>query len=420
MVSLACQSLSGTGTARPTRTPTPRGIISTPLSSSATQSRYKRIFNRIWNLVDDKYIYTDYRGVDWDAVHDEYAPKVAAARNNAEFWFLMKEMIALLDDNHSGYLTPDEVEFEEQEREGNLDYVGIGVYITIPFDKDYGVILFTFPDSPAEKAGLLPHDRILSIDGSIACCNPDGSDNLDNLQGPANSRVEIVMQSPGEITHTITITRDRIHSQLPVPAQRISTPKGDVGYLLVPTLYDNGIAERARQSLQGLMDEGPLVGLIVDMRINGGGAYTELSDMLSLFTEGTLGSFDTREVQGESTLDITANPVGPSQTLPLALLIGRNTESYAEVFSGSLQDIQRAYVIGEPSAGNVESIYPYDLEDGSRLWLAQETFVPPSGNRWEGRGVQPDLEIPGAWEDFSATNDPQLNAALEWLQKQIK
>jgi carboxyl-terminal processing protease len=161
------------------------------------------------------------------------------------------------------------------------------------------------------------------------------------------------------------------------------------------------------------MAEGEVDGLILNMRINGGGLYTVLEDTLSIFTEGALGGFVSRDA--ERPLAVKARPVGASLDLPLVILMGRETVSFAELFGGVLQESGRADVVGRTTDGNVEILWQTDFEDGSRAWIASEIFRPPSGADWEESGIVPDLEISLNWDEFTAENDQQLQAALEWL-----
>jgi carboxyl-terminal processing protease len=80
-----------------------------------------------------------------------------------------------------------------------------------------------------------------------------------------------------------------------------------------------------------------------------------------------------------------------------------------------LREAGRARIVGRTTLGNVEIVYGYDFEDGSRAWIAQETFRPPSGVDWEQTGIVPDVEVPLDWDEFTAEDDPQLDAALELL-----
>jgi len=406
---LACQTVARLW--EPTSTVTP-----SPTAVSPAQARHQAIFERVWTLVKENYVYADYNGVDWDAVYAEFAPRVAAAEDDEAFWKLMAEMIERLGDDHSVFVDPQGVAEEDRQAEGNLDYVGIGIYLDPPHDgRDYAVVLMVFPDSPAEQSGLQPHERILEVAGIPV------RDNLDGLLGPVGTTVTATVQKPGEAPRVLTFTRARIQTRLPIPHHVIPTPEGEVAYLLIPTLVDETIGQRTRELLASLAQEHELRGLILDLRINGGGTYQVLEELLSTFTAGKMGSF-VRRGGTSQVLMIQANPVpGLPPDLPLVILVGPETVSFAEVLSGSLQAVGRAYLIGLPTAGNVEAIYPYDLEDGSRLWLAEESFVPVTGERWEGRGVQPDERVEQAWEDFSSDEeDLALQTALRYLQEVMR
>jgi C-terminal processing protease CtpA/Prc len=97
------------------------------------------------------------------------------------------------------------------------------------------------------------------------------------------------------------------------------------------------------------------------------------------------------------------------------LLVDQGTESYAEVMSASIQEKGRAKVVGVTTAGNTETIYAYNLEDGSRLWCAQEGFKLLDGTNLEGRGVIPDVTVNVDWTAFQEGDDPQILKAVDLL-----
>jgi len=397
---------SATSTVAP---PTPTATALPTFTNEAT-ARQLRVFTRVWESVRDTYVYPDFNGLDWDAVYRRYRPRIESGLTDEAFYQAMREMIDELGDDHSVFYSPEEVAEEEAELSGQFDYVGIGIYVVTLLDEGYAVLLQVFPGSPAERAGLRPHDRLLVVDG-LPVVDADGVDQLDRLVGPAGSQVRLMVQTPGQEPRELVVRRARIEGQLPVEAYRL--PGTQVGYLSIPTFWDDTIATRVRRALEDLLAEGDLEGLIVDMRINGGGVITALKDTLSIFAAGELGTFVSREA--ERPLVVEADPVGNSQELPLVVLVGRETESFGEVFSGVLQERGRARVVGRTTDGNVETLWQVDLEDGSRAWIASETFRPPSGADWEVSGIIPDLEILLDWDEFTVENDPQLEAALELL-----
>ena len=266
LLSLACQTLMPTGTPNghtvtfptptvaPAATATDDAVLVIP--DPELVKVHRRIFRRVWSTVDRYYVYADFNGVDWDAVKDEFEPLVESSPDDGTFWLLMQSMIDRLDDRHSAYLSPQEVIEEDKSASGDLDYVGIGILVAVPEDADYAVILFPLPGSPAEEAGIRQHDRILTIEGQAACCNSNGSDNLELIRGPAGTAVQLVVQQPGDLEREIEVGRVRIQSQLPVISRRIDYQGRTIGYLMIPTLWDETIAERSREALQALVDDG--------------------------------------------------------------------------------------------------------------------------------------------------------------------
>jgi carboxyl-terminal processing protease len=101
------------------------------------------------------------------------------------------------------------------------------------------------------------------------------------------------------------------------------------------------------------------------------------------------------------------------------VLVGPNTVSFGEIFSGILKDQGRATLIGETTEGNVEILWGYNFEDGSRAWIAHDTFEPVNHPEWdwEHDGIIVDIEVPADWDEFTFQTDPAIQAALEHLNQ---
>ncbi len=216
----------------------------------------------------------------------------------------------------------------------------------------------------------------------------------------------------------VNITRHRISGEVPVVYEVITTPEGKrIGYILLVTFEDSTVDEQAALALSLMTVDAPLDGLILDNRMNGGGSSTVLEPMLGFFAGGDLGTFFSRHQ--EHPLQIRLNNINGSSQVPLAILIGDGTASFGEIFAGVLQDVGRAYLIGTTTDGNVEILWGYDLEDGSKLWLANENFRPLNHpeQEWEKTGIIPDLTISGDFDEFSLNSDPVVAAAIEYLSE---
>ncbi len=397
-----------------TNTPTITPTIRPPVTPSMLQ---REIFEELWRIVRDDYLYPDFNGLDWNAIYQEYSQRIAAGITSDEFYITMDEMISRLGDDHSDFLTPKEAAEEDAEYAGNLDYVGIGVLLSAVPERQRAVILLTFPGSPAEEARLKSHDSILSVNGE-PILDQDGF-LRDIVRGPEGTTITLMVQSPGELPRQVQLTRRRISGPIPVPYQVLISPKGlRVGYLLLVTFADSNIDEQLGEALQSMNREAPLDALIIDDRPNEGGVDTVLRGTLAYFTQGILGYFVSRE--GERPLEVVGRSIHRSQHIPLVVLIGPNTVSYGEIFAGILKDQQRAFLIGEPTEGNIETLWSYEFRDGSRAWIARETFRPfanPDEN-WEDTGILPHLTVIANWDEFTMENDPAIQAALNYFDQQ--
>lgn len=374
------------------------------------------IFEELWQIVRDEYLYPDYNGADWEAIGREFRQRVQSGLTPEAFYEAMDEMLARLNDDHSVFLNPQEAAEEDAEYAGQTNYVGIGVVISAVPERQRATIILTFPNSPAAEAGLQPHDNILSIDGQ-PILDDSGFLRTELLLGEPNTTLQVEVQRPGEAQRTLTLTRRPIQGPLPVPYEILATPKGKrIGYLLLAGLTDKTIDDQVEDAIRTMSLPGKLDGLILDNRYNSGGADTVTRGVLSLFTGGRLGYFANREKR-RNWFDVRGRNVAGSAEIPLVVLIGLETVSFGEILSGILQDQKRAYLIGTPTEGNIELLWSYNFPDGSRAWIAHETFYPLNNPRqnWEKTGIHPDLVISSNWDEVTLFTDPVILAALEYF-----
>ena len=383
--------------------PTP-GLDANPLLSKDQQLR---VLNQLVNVVTDNYLYPNFNGLDWSYTTDTYRTKVETGIDTEEFYIEMAKLIYELGDEHSFFETPVQVAASDAERGGKNEYVGIGVSFVPLFEKNLASIVVVFPGSSAEQNGLKQHDSILAVDGLPVI---EGEIvHVQRLRGPECSAAVLTVKSPEQAPRKITIIRHQVTTPLRIDPRLVPTDNGSrIGYIYLPTFYDETIPVQVKEALE---EFGTLDGLILDNRMNGGGSLTVLESLLAHFTSGTLGHFISRS--DAIALDIEANPIHNSQTVPLVVLVSQETGSFGEVFSGVLQDTGRAKLVGQTTMGNVEALTGYYLEDGSIVWIAQERFDPAQSHaNWEEVGVEPDLEVHADWDTFTFENDPGIAAAL--------
>ena len=406
-----------TSTATPTLippSPTPPAT-STPTVVVTPSALQLSVFEDLWQTVDEEYLYPDFNGLDWDAVHAEYARRVNAGMTDADFYLAMDEMISRLGDDHSAYLSPEQVREEDAEFAGENDYVGIGVLTNLVPERERITILAVFPGSPAEIAGLAPHDSILAVDGKPIM--DETGFHREYLRGPEGSPVVLTVVSPGEAQREVSLIRRRVTGAVPVPYQVLTSPQGKrIGYVLLATFADDTVDDQLGEALRAMTESAPLDGLILDNRQNGGGADVVARGALSYFTKGAVGHFINRH-NDRRALTVMGMDINGSSRLPLVALVGPNTVSFGEIYSGVLRDMGRATIIGELTGGNVELLRGYDFEDGSRAWIANENFQPRNHPEqdWEASGIIPDITVASNWDEVTLETDPAVQAALELL-----
>jgi carboxyl-terminal processing protease len=213
----------------------------------------------------------------------------------------------------------------------------------------------------------------------------------------------------------LTLTRRQVTGRLPIDYCLV--PHTRIGYIFLPTLLDKTMAAQVSEGLRKMTAEAPLQGLILDNRMNGGGLGSQAKAVMSLFASGVPGYFVSRTTR--EPLQLNPVDIGGSQKFPLVVLVDRSTVSYGEIMSGVLRNSGRARIVGGRTAGHVEQLRPYDFPDGSRAWLASETFEPQgmSKNIWESTGIVPDVLLPTRWDLFTEADDPGLAKGVELLMK---
>ncbi|MCS6840897.1 MAG: S41 family peptidase [Roseiflexaceae bacterium] len=407
-----------TPTPAPTATPTvtPYPLLPTPTLAPLSANERQAIFEDVWTLVRDRYVYEDYGGVDWEAVRKEFEPRIARAASEAEFYALIEEMVGRLGDNHTRFDTPQEVAEEAARFDGEWAYAGIGAIVR---ELPEGILITRLaPGGPAEQAGLQPRDLIIAVNGvpvsDTVTLGPGGP--VAVVRGQPGTPVQLrIIDNTGAI-RDVTVIRQVIPPNAFPTVEARRVPGTDVGVVLIDTFNVSSLDERVTDAIRSLYQSGPLDGLILDVRTNGGGRLDMLQRTLGLFLDGgTIGSSSGRD--RSYSIDVPSGKTLPLlEQTPIVVLTSDETASAAEMFAAGMQFRGRARVVGTPSAGNTENLIGYDLDDGSRFWLAELVFRLPDGSLLEGKGVQPDRIVEVDWWRYPFEEDPQIRVAVEELR----
>ncbi|HEY3475053.1 MAG TPA: S41 family peptidase, partial [Anaerolineales bacterium] len=188
------------------------------------------------------------------------------------------------------------------------------------------------------------------------------------------------------------------------------------GYLLFPPVGYDTLEEDVLQALEDFTTNRELEGLILDLRIASSTRGWPLEVLYTMFYDGVLGEFYNRT--DKQAVTVEGQDVFGSQEVPLAVLVGENTMGTPEILAAGLQMHERATVIGEQTPGSIEADESFYLPDGSEIFIQTTSFLLPNGDEVGTTGVVPDVLVEAGWDDILPDNDPVLDRAIEYLDKQ--
>lgn len=324
-----------------------------------------------------------------------------------------KGMIAELDP-YSQYMTPQDVQQLLVDTEG--EFGGLGIEITLDENRILKVIT-PLEDTPAMKAGVLPGDRIIEIDGK-STYRMSIFDAVKVLRGKPGTKVVITVVHEGRPKRQkITIVRDIIKIKS-VRAAKMVDEKAKIGYIRMSNFQKN-TAEELDRAVRGLLDDG-MRALVLDLRRNPGGLLDSAVAVSDRFIEkGTIVSTRGRVPESRRVFTAKKGPTYPN--FPLALLVSNYSASASEILAGAVQDTRRGILVGTRTfgKGSVQSILP--LDGGAKLRLTTAKYYTPSGRsihrdvaakKEDPWGIQPDIEVKTTYEE-------ELGLLKHWQRERI-
>jgi carboxyl-terminal processing protease len=374
------------------------------------QEHQTRTFDGLWKVFSENYIYYETANVNWDVIRDEYLARINEGLANEEFIALMRE---LESDLPIGSLTyQSRAERIEADTTDFSIYEGIGAFVGFQAeDEPHMVILDVIEGSPAEAAGIKPHDSIFAIDGSPVLLE-EGIDAVNRVRGPSGTTVTLSIKTPGRDERSVEVTRAQLISTGKLEAYQIDDT--NFGYVLFPPITYDGLLEDLLIAMQGFTSNKTLEGLILDLRVAGSARGWPLEELLTLFHNGGVGEFY-NSAQQEQAVSVEGQDLYSSQSVPLIILVGSHTSGFPEILAASLQANERATIVGETTPGSVETTSSFYLLDGSRIFVETASFRLPNGDEVGTSGVQPDVPVALGWDEVVPTDDPVFLTALQLL-----
>ncbi len=321
----------------------------------------------------------------------------------------IKGYVEGLGDPYTEYISKDDMKDYLDDTMGN--FVGIGIYMVKNTEANKVQILAPIKNSPAEKAGILPGDLIVSVDGTTYTAE-EMSTVSSKIKGESGTTVKLEILR-GTESKTIELKRESIKVN-PVDGKVLSN---QIGYIEFSS-FDEGTAKDFREKYEELQKQG-IKSLIIDLRNNGGGIVDEALEIADYIADK--GSNLLYEVDKNNNEEIEKSENDPIINMPIVILTNENTASSSEILAGALKDLGKAKTCGTKTYGKGVIQQVLTLPDGSGLKITSEKYLTPNKTEINKIGIMPDEEVklPDTVKNVLTVeekDDTQLQKAIEMLK----
>ncbi|KKR91707.1 MAG: Carboxyl-terminal protease [Parcubacteria group bacterium GW2011_GWC2_42_12] len=356
-------------------------------ANKLTQDVDFNLFWNVWDLLKEKY-------VDKDKLDDKKL-----------FYGALKGLVESAGDPYTVFMEPKLAQEFASDLAGTFE--GIGAEI----GKKNEVITIIAPlaDMPAEKAGLKSGDKIYAIDGqSTAGLAVDEA--VSKIRGPKGTEV------------TLTIFRDgfeqpkdfKIIRQV-ILVKSVRTEMRDDGiFVVIITNFNDDTSTLFKQAVQKAVAANPK-GLILDLRNNPGGYLETAIDVASEWIDK--GIIVTEQFSPEKKNEYLNRGRARLKDFPTVVLVNQGSASASEIVAGALKDYKQATIIGKKTFGKGSVQTLEDLQDSSSVKITVAKWLTPAGYNINGQGIAPDIEVDLTADDYEKNKDPQMDKAVEILNK---
>src|SRR3990172_1036687 len=324
--------------------------------------------------------------------------------------------IAALGDPHTVYISPEDYALGIDLIGGTFE--GIGAQVDLDPTTGEIVIVAPFRGSPAEQAGILPGDVLVSVDGESAQ-GWSVADAVQRIRGAEGTPVTLeVRHSSGEVI-TVTITRATIVVPT-VFTREVQDESGatvkDLAYIEVQQFTDKTLDDLRKELVR--IEDSNYDGLILDLRRNPGGGLDATVSAADMFIDD--GVILTQVDRDGNRRTYEAQAGGEALDIPVVVLVSRGSASGAEVLAAALRDHGRAKLVGEQTFGKGSVNHLRELSNGGALYVTIARWLTPNGEQIEGVGLKPDFEVAATDEEFISGAGPQLYTAINYLRDNLQ
>jgi carboxyl-terminal processing protease len=387
-------------------------------------------FEKVWTTIRDKHWQTKPGGLDWQAIHDEYRPRVEKAASHDDARAVMQEMLGRLKESHFAIIPA--VVYSALDDDGTgPGTTGIDVRVL----GGHAVVTSVDPGSPAAQQGVRPGWQIERTHGiDLEPLIKQGRSNpavhelqltravLARLSGPIGGKLDAVFLDGSGKTVNLTLDlaapRGTISAFGNLPAQSVwfeNKKLDSTAYVRFNLFLD---LPHVMASFQQTVENCTACdGLIIDLRGNPGGIGGMAMGMAGFLVDKPNQRLGTMYMR-DTTLNFVVNPRAEVFAGPVAVLVDALSASTSEIFAGGLKDLGRARVFGTRTAAAALPSAFERLPNGDGFQYAVANYISQGGQPLEGLGVTPDVEVALTRDALLAGHDAVIEAALSWIRRQ--
>lgn len=321
----------------------------------------------------------------------------------------VRGLVGAFKDPHTEFFNPEDSEKFEEDLNGIFGGVGMEIGIR----DDQLVVISPLKGTPAERAGLLPGDKILEIDAE-STRGLDIQSAVKKIRGEPGTAVKLQIFRDGwEDSREFAVTREVIT----VPTLDVDIRDGNVAYIQLYNFNENASPLFYQALVKASREDAE--GIVLDLRNNPGGFLEVAVNLAGWFVERGTVVVSEENAKGERE-PMTARGNGALKDIPTVALINAGSASASEILAGALRDIRGVKLIGEKSFGKGTVQQIVHLHDGSILKVTIAHWVLPKGAIIDKNGLEPDIAVARTPKDIEAKRDPQLDRALLEIKKEIE
>ena len=340
----------------------------------------------------------------WRLIWQEYYKRTDVDPNKLSYGAI-EGLVSSLGDPHTAFSTPQQARVDEDDLRGKFE--GIGV--TVEMREGKLTVVSPLADSPGARAGILPGDVIIQVDGRDIA----GMDMLDAvalIRGPRGTTVKLtIMRGDEKTPRNFEVVREEI-KLVSVQAKMLD---GAIAYVSISSFGANTNSELVGE-LRSLLAQKPQ-GLVLDLRNNPGGLLDASVDVASQFLSEGVVLYEQRGGSERQAFEVKEG--GVAREIPMVVLINKGSASASEIVAGALQDHGRAKLVGERSFGKDTVQNVHTLSDQSSLRITVAQWFTPNSQDIHEKGLRPDVEVAVDEKALEEGRDVQLERAVQVVKE---